>query len=442
MAKVALTMPVFFQLRQPCCDIGNYSFELYGLYMRIKILTVFGTRPEAIKLVPVIRALNSDKDIDAKVCVTFQHRQMLTQVLELFGINVDEQLDNEPVNQYMGQSLSQSQARMLEGLDKIIARQKPDLVLVHGDTSSCLAGALAAFYRQVPVIHIEAGLRTGNLCAPFPEEAHRQMVARVASLHLVPTVRARAHLLAENITADSIYVTGNTIVDALAMVREQIAQFPYGYFEQQLRQQAGMEGYEFAPPLVLITLHRRESSGEKFRALCKAILQLAQANQDRTFVFPLHLNPEVNEPARKILGGTANIYLIPPQEYHLFVWLLMRAELVITDSGGVQEEAEVLGKPVFILRDQSDRPESLARASARLVGTDPSNLISQANDFFKIRKASTFLQTEAENVLSEVFGDGQAAQRIVSIIKQKYGSEFVDNNIAPEKYPRTMCELD
>lgn len=400
--------------------------------MRIKILTVFGTRPEAIKLVPVIRALNSDKDIDAKVCVTFQHRQMLTQVLELFAINVDEQLDNEPVNQYLGQSLSQSQARMLEGLDKAIARQKPDLVLVHGDTSSCLAGAVAAFYRQVPVIHIEAGLRTGNLHAPFPEEAHRQMVARVASLHLVPTARARANLLAENITTDSIYVTGNTIVDVLAMVREQIEQFPGGYFEQQLRQQAGMAGYDFVRPLVLITLHRRESSGAKFRALCKAILQVAQANQDRTFVLPLHLNPEVNKPARQILGDAPNIYLIPPQNYQVFVWLLMRAELVITDSGGVQEEAEVLGKPVFIVRDQSDRPESLARASAILVGTDPSNLIIQANQFFKVRNPPAIEQAEMQNIQAGIFGDGQAAQRIVNIIKRKYGSEFIDNNIAPD----------
>lgn len=391
--------------------------------MKIKVLTVFGTRPEAIKLVPVIRALNSDKDIDAKVCVTYQHRHMLAQVLELFDVKVDEQLENEPVDQ----SLSQSQARMLDGLDKIITKLKPDLVLVHGDTSSCLAGALAAFYRQVPVIHVEAGLRTGNLCAPFPEEAHRQMVARIASLHFVPTERARAHLLAENISADSIYVTGNTIVDALLMVCEQIGQFPDGYFEHQLRQQAGTAIYDFLRPLVLITIHRRESSGEKFRALCRAIRQVAQTNQDRAFVFPLHLNPEVNEPARQILGDVPNIHLIPPQNYQVFIWLLMKAELVITDSGGVQEEAEVLGKPVFIVRDQSDRPESLLRDSATLVGTDPSNLIYRTNHFFNLRKILAVTQSETMSVLSGIFGDGHAAQQIVSIIQRKYGSELIES---------------
>jgi UDP-N-acetylglucosamine 2-epimerase (non-hydrolysing) len=393
--------------------------------MKIKVLTVFGTRPEAIKLVPVIRALNSDKDIDAKVCVTYQHRHMLTQVLELFDVKVDEQLENEPVNQ----SLSQSQARMLDGLDKIIAKLKPDLVLVHGDTSSCLAAALAAFYHQVPVLHIEAGLRTENLCAPFPEEAHRQMVARIANLHFVPTARARTHLLAENIATDSIYVTGNTIVDALAVVSKQIEQLPESDFEYQLQQQTGMASCEVARPLVLITLHRRESSGEKFRSLCKGIRQVAKANQDRTFVFPVHLNPTINEPATKILGDVANVYLIPPQDYRVFIWLLMKAELVITDSGGVQEEAEVLGKPLFIVRDESDRPESLVRASTRLVGTAPSDLIFHLNAFFESRKTSAVSQSGTESVWSDIFGDGQAAQRIVNIIKHKYVNEIADNNI-------------
>jgi len=392
--------------------------------MKIKILTVFGTRPEAIKLVPVIRALNSDKDIDAKVCVTYQHHHMLTQVLELFDVKVDEQLEHEPANQ----SLSQSQARMLEGLDKIIAELNPDLVLVHGDTSSCLAGALAAFYHQIPVLHIEAGLRTGNLCAPFPEEAHRQMVARIANLHFVPTARARAHLLAENIAADSIYVTGNTIVDALAVVSQQIQQLPESSFEYQLQQQTGMASCEIARPLVLITLHRRESSGEKFRSLCKGMRQVAKANQDRTFVFPVHLNPAINEPARKILGDVPNVYLIPPQDYRVFIWLLMKAELVITDSGGVQEEAEVLGKPLFIMRDISDRPESLVRASTRLVGTAASDLILQLNEFFELRKTSAVTEAGTESVWSGIFGDGQAAQRIVNVIKHKYVKDVTDDN--------------
>jgi UDP-N-acetylglucosamine 2-epimerase (non-hydrolysing) len=391
--------------------------------MKIKVLTVFGTRPEAIKLVPVIRALNSDKDIDARVCVTYQHRHMLTQVLELFDVKVDEQVENEPVNQ----SLSQSQARMLDGLDKIIAKLKPDLVLVHGDTSSCLAGALAAFYRQVPVLHIEAGLRTGNLRAPFPEEAHRQMVARIAKLHFVPTVRARAHLLAENIPADSIYVTGNTVVDTLAVISQQIKQLPESHFEYQLLRQTGMAPQELACPLVLITLHRRESTGEIFHSLCEGILQVAKANKDWIFLFPLHPNPAVNDPARKILGDLPNVYLIPPQSYQFFIWLLAKAELVITDSGGVQEEAEVLGKPLFIVRDESDRPESLARASTKLVGTASSDLILHVSQFFESRKTSALAHSGDVSVWSGIFGDGQAAQRIVNIIKHKYVNEVADN---------------
>lgn len=394
--------------------------------MNVKVLTVFGTRPEAIKLVPVIRALNHDGAIDSRICVTFQHREMLTQVLDLFDIKVDEQLENESADQSIGKSLSHSLGRMVDGLGGVICRLKPDVVVVHGDTSSCLAGALAAFYHQVPVVHIEAGLRTGNLGAPFPEEAHRQMVARIASLHLVPTEQARNHLLAENIEANSIYVTGNTIVDAVALAMQQIKQRPQDYFEHQLRQQAGANACDFVRPLILITLHRRESSGEKFRALCKAIYQIAQTNPDRTFVYPLHLNPEVNEPAKQILGDLPNIHLIPPQDYQIFVWLLIKAELVITDSGGVQEEAEVLGKPVFIVRDHSDRPEALRRVSARLVGTDPSNLINQANQFFKVKEVSAVTQSETVSMLSGVFGDGQAAQRIVNIIQHKYRSKFIE----------------
>lgn len=394
--------------------------------MRIKVLTVFGTRPEAIKLVPVIRAFNREDGIESRVCVTFQHREMLTQVLDLFDIKVDEQLENYSNEQSVGNSLSRSLGRMVDGLGGVIQRLKPDVVVVHGDTSSCLAGALAAFYQQVPVVHIEAGLRTGNLGAPFPEEAHRQMVARTASLHLVPTERAREHLLAENISTDSIHVTGNTIVDALLMVRERIEQFSDGYFERQLRQQIGTKTYDFALPLVMITLHRRESSGEKFRALCKAIRQTAQTNLDRVFVFPLHLKPEVSEPAKQILENVPNIYLIPPQTYHVFIWLLIKAELVITDSGGVQEEAEVLGKSVFIVRDQSDRPEALERVSARLVGTDPSNLVVQVNQFFKAKDTSDVKQSEMVSISSSVFGDGQSAQQITSIIKHKYRNMIIE----------------
>jgi UDP-N-acetylglucosamine 2-epimerase (non-hydrolysing) len=404
--------------------------------MRTKVLTIFGTRPEAIKLVPVIRAFNSDAAIDSRICVTFQHREMLTQVLNLFDINVDEQLEHELADSLIANSLSHSLGRMVDGLGCVMSRLNPNVVVVHGDTSSCLAGALAAFYHQIPVVHIEAGLRTGNLGAPFPEEAHRQMVARIASLHLVPTERARAHLLAENIKAHSIYVTGNTIVDAVAMAVQQIKQQPQGYFEHQLRQQAGMENFNFNRPLVLITLHRRESQGEIFSGLCRAILQLARENPDRAFVFPVHLNPAVSEPAERILRDASNIYLVSPQEYLSFIWLLNRAELVITDSGGVQEEAEVLGKPVLIVRDKSDRAESLGHTQAMLIGTAPSDLITQANYFFRNPKRPFGLQGEDTQALTSVFGDGHAAQRVVELVKRKYLSGFADSKLTV-----SSCEL-
>ena len=399
--------------------------------MRVKVLTVFGTRPEAIKLVPVIRAFNHDDGIDSRVCVTFQHQEMLTQVLDLFDIKVDEQLENYSSDHSEENSLSHSLGRMVEGLGSVILRLKPDVVVVHGDTSSCLAGALAAFYQQVPVVHIEAGLRTGNLAAPFPEEAHRQMVARIASLHLAPTERARAHLLAENIKADSIYVTGNTVVDAVAIAMQQIKKQPQNYFGHDLQWQAGMEKYDFNRPLVLITLHRRESHGEIFISLCEAILQIARDNLNRTFVFPLHLNLAVSEPARRILGSSANIFLIPPQDYFSFIWLLDRAELVITDSGGVQEEAEVLGKPLLIVRDICDRAESLGYSQATLVGTSASELVAQVGCFFSGAREFSGLHPNDNKKSASVFGDGHAAQRIVELIKWKYGNKLSAENIAP-----------
>jgi len=388
--------------------------------MPIKILMVLGTRPEAIKLLPVICALRDEKWADLKVCTTYQHRELLTQVLDLFDVKVDVTLPQDYVNQDQPLSLSQSQARMLLGLDKVIITQQPDLVIVHGDTSSCLAGALTAFYHQIPVVHIEAGLRTYNLGAPFPEESHRQMVARLADLHFVPTVQAKIHLVDELIAEDSIFVSGNTIVDSLHRVCRHVMTFPQSHFEGKLVQFCGIPVSKVSCPVILITLHRRESTGEKFRALCDALLQSAKANPHYIFIFTLHLNPLFKDPAIELSGKADNLFMIPPQDYLMFTWLLIRAELVITDSGGVQEEAEVLGKPLFIVRDHSDRPESLTRADVILIGIDPLNLGVKLNLFCGRARLPKSAPLNISNLSSCVFGDGNASQRILGVIKRKY----------------------
>lgn len=366
---------------------------------RKKVLIAFGTRPEAIKMAPVVEAFRQDGSMDVIVAVTAQHRQMLDQVLELFGIVPDEDLDLMRPSQ----TLSDLFARILTGMSELIARHKPDIVLVHGDTSTTLATALAAFYNKVKVGHVEAGLRTGDIWAPWPEEANRCLTAPLSSLHFAPTERSRDNLLAERVNAESIEVTGNTVIDALLKVVERIEldpalaarlseQFPF--LDQDRR-------------LVLVTGHRRENFGAGFEQICYALKALAERG-DVQVVYPVHLNPNVQEPVNRLLAGVDNITLIEPQDYLPFVYLMSRASLIITDSGGVQEEAPSLGKPVLVMRDTTERPEAVDAGTVRLVGTDAKQIVAEATRLLDDAGAYAEM-SRAHNP----YGDGLASSRIV-----------------------------
>lgn len=334
-----------------------------------KVLVVFGTRPEAIKMAPVVEALRLTPGVEPIVVVTAQHRQMLDQVLDLFGITPDEDLDvMEP-----GQTLQGLFSKILMGMCDVIARHAPDLVLVHGDTSTTLASALAAFYNRVPVGHVEAGLRTGDIYAPWPEEGNRCLTAPLTSLHFAPTERARENLRRENIDDARIEVTGNTVIDALLQVTARIeadaalsaelaARFPF---------------LDESKKLVLVTGHRRENFGDGFEQICTALRKLAERG-DTQVVYPVHLNPNVQEPVKRLLADHPAISLIPPQDYLPFVYLMSRAHLLITDSGGVQEEAPSLGKPVLVMRDVTERPEAVEAGTVILVGTDAARIVGEA----------------------------------------------------------------
>ncbi len=334
-----------------------------------KVLVVFGTRPEAIKMAPVVEALRLTPGVEPIVVVTAQHRQMLDQVLDLFGITPDEDLDvMEP-----GQTLQGLFSKILMGMCDVIARHAPDLVLVHGDTSTTLASALAAFYNRVPVGHVEAGLRTGDIYAPWPEEGNRCLTAPLTSLHFAPTERARENLRRENIDDARIEVTGNTVIDALLQVTARIeadaalsaelaARFPFP---------------DESKKLVLVTGHRRENFGDGFEQICTALRELAERG-DTQVVYPVHLNPNVQEPVKRLLADHPAISLIPPQDYLPFVYLMSRAHLLITDSGGVQEEAPSLGKPVLVMRDVTERPEAVEAGTVILVGTDAARIVGEA----------------------------------------------------------------
>jgi UDP-N-acetylglucosamine 2-epimerase (non-hydrolysing) len=364
----------------------------------MKILIVFGTRPEAIKMAPVVSRLQQTAGIDVQVCVTAQHRQMLDQVLDLFAIRPDFDLDiMQP-----GQDLTDITARILVALRDILAEGGFDRVLVHGDTTTTLAAALAAFYARVPVGHVEAGLRTGNIHAPWPEEMNRSLVGRIATRHYAPTETARRNLLAEGVAEGAILVTGNTVIDALHQVVAQFdadpgleasmaARFP---FLQQGRR------------MVLVTGHRRENFGAGFERICTALRNISEQG-DAQVVYPVHLNPNVQEPVNRILGGAQNVHLIDPQDYLPFVWLMRRAHIVITDSGGVQEEAPSLGKPVLVMRDTTERPEAVAAGTVHLVGTDTARLTGAALELLSDPTAY-----EAMARALNPYGDGHAAQRI------------------------------
>lgn len=380
--------------------------------MSKRVMTVFGTRPEAIKMAPVALALAADPNIEAQVCVTAQHRQMLDQVMRIFDLTADIDLDlMQP-----GQDLYDVTSRVLLGMRDVLKREKPDLVLVHGDTTTCFAAALAAFYQNIPVGHVEAGLRTGNLLAPFPEEANRSLVGRITEMHFAPTTRARQNLLAENVDPQKIWVTGNTVIDALLIAREKVQGMPSASWHDSIGASLCEKIAKREGRFVLITGHRRENFGQGFIDLCNAIRTLALSHPDWLLVYPVHLNPNVQKPVLEILSGLPNVQLIEPLEYLPFVWLMDRCDLILTDSGGIQEEGPALGKPVLVMREVTERPEALDAGTVKLVGTDKQRIIDAVE--LLLSDANTY---RAMTTATNPFGDGTAAQQIVSHIKQRFG---------------------
>lgn len=370
---------------------------------QLKVLSVFGTRPEAIKMAPVVQRLAATPNVTAQVCVTAQHREMLDQVLALFGIAPDFDLDvMRP-----GQTLNGITASVIQGLQPILADCRPDLVLVHGDTTTTLAASLAAYYERIPVGHVEAGLRTGDILSPWPEEINRKVAGAVAQLHFAPTARARANLLAENVRPASVHVTGNTVIDALHQVVARID----GDLEFQAGQAQAL-GLDPARRLILVTGHRRENFGPGFDRICSALARLA-ARPDVQVVYPVHLNPNVKGPVEQRLGSLRNVRLVPPQDYLPFVYLMRRADLILTDSGGVQEEAPSFGKPVLVMRDTTERPEAVEAGTVRMVGTDEDRIVACANELLDDRAAY-----EAMSFAHNPYGDGKAAGRIVAAIQE------------------------
>lgn len=366
----------------------------------LRVLSVFGTRPEAIKMAPVVRALAAAPDFDARVCVTGQHREMLDQVLSLFAITPDYDLNLMKPRQ----DLTDTTAAVLLGLRPVLAEFQPDLLLVHGDTTTTLAASLAAYYAKVAVGHVEAGLRTGNIYSPWPEEINRRVAGALTTLHFAPTERSRANLLAENVPDSGIFVTGNTVIDALHLVVDMVAR------------NAGA----IVPPvaldparrMILVTGHRRESFGDGFDRICKALAQIAERD-DVEIVYPVHLNPNVRGPVEAQLSGRANVHLIPPQDYLPFVYLMNQASIILTDSGGVQEEAPSLGKPVLVMRDTTERPEAVSAGTVRLVGTDMVAItrnVTQLLDDPDAYRAMSFAHNP--------YGDGNASAHIVAGISR------------------------
>lgn len=367
-----------------------------------KVLITFGTRPEAIKMAPVVAALKADAAFDVKVCVTAQHRQMLDQVLELFGIRPDFDLNlMKP-----GQDLTDITASVLTGMRDVFRKWRPDWVLVHGDTTTTFASALAAFYEKIPVGHVEAGLRTWNIYSPWPEEMNRRLAGAITTFHFAPTEHARENLLRENVPSDSIAVTGNTVIDALLDVVARISD------DRELQDSFSRQfGFlDAGKRLILVTGHRRENFGEGFERICRALKKLGE-REDIEIVYPVHLNPNVQEPVRRILGMAKRVHLIDPLEYLPFVYLMNRSHLIVTDSGGVQEEAPSLGKPVLVMRDTTERPEAVEAGTVQLVGTDETAIVTEA-----IRLLDDRDSYEKMSLAHNPYGDGLAAGRIAAAL--------------------------
>ncbi|MBW3518875.1 non-hydrolyzing UDP-N-acetylglucosamine 2-epimerase [Flavobacterium sp. NKUCC04_CG] len=370
--------------------------------MNKKVLFVFGTRPEAIKMAPLVKAFQAVSEFETKVCVTAQHREMLDQVLEFFGIIPDFDLDiMEP-----SQTLNSITAKILLEMKSVLDVFKPDLVFVHGDTTTTMAASIAAFYSGAKVGHIEAGLRTFNKHLPFPEETNRRITSVVADYHFAPTQTSKENLIRERIAEDTILITGNTVIDALLESVAKVQQITHPEIER-LKELINPE-----QQVILITGHRRENHGAGFINICEALKEIALRNPEMLLVYPVHLNPNVQEPVNRILGGISNIKLIHPLSYPAFIWLMNRSKIIITDSGGVQEEAPSLGKPVLVMRDSTERPEAVLAGTVILVGTDKDKIIKETQDL--IDNPS---KMERMSQLHNPYGDGKACERIVEFIK-------------------------
>ena len=373
-----------------------------------KILLVFGTRPEAIKMAPLVKALQKDTEhFETRVCVTAQHRQMLDQVLEVFGITPEYDLNIMAPNQ----DLYDITAKVLLGLREVLKDFRPDTVLVHGDTTTSMAASLAAFYMQIPVGHVEAGLRTYNMLSPWPEEMNRQVTDRICTYYFAPTEQSRANLLQENIDAKKIFITGNTVIDALLMAVDIIS--TTAGVKEKMAKELQEKGYTVGDrEYILVTGHRRENFGDGFLHICKAIKELAALHPEMDIVYPVHLNPNVQKPVYELLSGLSNVYLISPLDYLPFLYAMQHSTLLLTDSGGVQEEAPSLGKPVLVMRDTTERPEAVEAGTVKLVGTNAEAIVSNVT--------ALLLDKEMYKRMSEThnpYGDGQACERIIAALR-------------------------
>ena len=367
-----------------------------------KIMFVFGTRPEAIKMAPLVKAMEKAEDLEPLVVVTAQHREMLDQVLELFDVHPSYDLNLMKPQQ----TLTDITAGVLRGIERIVIKEKPDIVLVHGDTTTTFAGALASFYQQVPVGHVEAGLRSGNMYSPFPEEANRKLTGAMATVHFAPTPQARANLLHEGVNPDAIYTTGNTVIDALMMTVKQ----DY-VFDDELSHMLAAPGRK-----VLLTTHRRENLGQPMVQIYRAIRQLHERFTDVNFYFPMHKNPRVRALAKEALEELERVHLFEPLDYAPFANLVGRMDLVLTDSGGLQEEAPALGKPVLVLRDTTERPEAVDAGTVKLVGSDTQLIVDTVSTLFTDADA----YAEMEHAVNP-YGDGHACARIIAALRYYFG---------------------
>ena len=384
---------------------------------KLKVMSIFGTRPEAIKMAPVIKELEKREEIESIVAITAQHREMLDQVLTLFNIRADYDLDIMQA----GQSLSEMTARILKGSEEIIIKEKPDLVLVHGDTTTSFVAALASFYQQVSIAHIEAGLRSYDRYSPYPEEVNRHLIGGLANFHFAPTYGAKENLLRENISEENIYISGNTVIDSLLSVVDE----GYSFDNKQLNQ------IDFNnKKVILLTTHRRENLTGGLRNVFGAVYDLTLANSELEFIFPMHLNPKVREVAIDILGGLERVHLIEPLSYKEFANLMAKVYLIMTDSGGIQEEAPSLGKPVLVLRDTTERPEAIAAGTVKLIGTDQDEVSYVVNSLINNEEK----YSQMANAINP-YGDGRASRRIVEMILYYFGysNEKIEEFIGEEE---------